>query len=52
MVILSRQYHAKFCSKQVDLRVDLSADENGKVVHEPSEVHYLGSMHRTRLVIL
>ena len=24
----------EICSKQVDLRVDLSADENGKAVHE------------------
>jgi len=33
VVILARQYH-ETCSRQVDLRVDPSADENGKAVHE------------------
>jgi hypothetical protein len=40
VVILARQYH-ETCSRQVDLRVDLSADENGKAVHEqPSHRGY------------
>ena len=29
----------KICNKPVDLRVDLSADENGKAVHENCYVH-------------
>jgi hypothetical protein len=31
----------KLCSKPVDLKVDLSADENGKSVHEDCYVKHL-----------
>jgi hypothetical protein len=33
--------HCAICSKPVDLAVDLSADENGKAVHEHCYVRYL-----------
>jgi hypothetical protein len=33
----------KLCSKPVDLSVDLSADENGKAVHEECYVKHITS---------
>ena len=35
----------KLCSKPVDLSVDLSADENGKAVHEECYVKQITSSH-------
>jgi hypothetical protein len=37
------------CSSPVDLRVEFSADENGKSVHEDCYVKKLTSSHGTRL---
>jgi hypothetical protein len=34
------------CAKRVDLRVDLSADENGKAVHEDCYVKHIMSSRR------
>jgi hypothetical protein len=42
VVTLSRRYPAQF-AKPVDLRVDLSADENGKAVHTDCYVTRLKS---------
>ncbi len=36
----------KLCSKPVDLKVDLSADENGKAVHEDCYVKHITSSRR------
>ena len=33
----------KLCSKPVDLSIDLSADENGKAVHEECYVKHITS---------
>ena len=36
----------KLCAKPVDLTVDLSADENGKAVHEDCYVKHVASSRR------
>jgi len=36
----------KLCAKAVDLTVDLSADENGKAVHEDCYVEHITSFLR------
>jgi hypothetical protein len=33
------------CSKPLDLRIDLSADENGKAVHEDCYVKRISTQH-------
>jgi hypothetical protein len=36
----------KLCAKAVDLTIDLSADENGKAVHEDCYVKHITGSHR------
>jgi hypothetical protein len=36
----------KLCAKAVDLTVDLSADENGKAVHEDCYVEHIAGSRR------
>jgi hypothetical protein len=41
-----REIPCKLCAKPVDLTVDLSADENGKAVHEDCYVKHIASSSR------
>jgi hypothetical protein len=41
-----REISCALCSKPVDLRVDLSADENGNAVHEDCYFKRITTAHR------
>ncbi len=41
-----REILCKLCAKAVDLTVDLSADENGKAVHEDCYVKHITGSRR------
>ncbi len=47
----SQEISCTLCSKPVDLRVDLYADENGKAVHEDCYVKHITSSRRNPLVM-
>lgn len=49
MVTHSKKYPAKLLQQAIDLTVDLSADEDGKAVHEDCYVKYIKSSSRNPL---